>query len=301
MNAAELHLALNHVPILGTLFGFLLLLYGRGRGGEPVVRAALWTLGLAGAAAVGVYFTGEPAEHLVEELARTSETALEAHEEMALWAAIGGGVLGSVALFGVLLYRSVSVPRRFANGVAVLSLGVVGVLLYTAFLGGRVRHPELRPDFTPAAAENEEAEREEGTGASDVDPPVDDAATGAERVAIELSPAGREQVLAEMRMMLRAVNGVVTHAAVGDRDGMRDAALSGGTRIAVDMDTALMRRLPEEFVQLGMSTHRAFDEVAAAVEAGADRDSALALLGGITDRCVACHASYRLTTHGETR
>ena len=300
MNAAELHLALNHVPILGTLFGFLLLLYGRGRNSEPVVRAALWTLGLAGAAAVGVYFTGEPAERLVEDLARTSGTALEAHEEMALWAAVGGGVLGSVALFGVLTYRSVSVSHRFANGVAVLSLGVVGVLLYTAYLGGRVRHPELRPDFAPAAA-YEEADREEATDAEDVDSPVGEAATGAGRVAIELPPAGREQVLAEMRTMLRAVNGFLTYAAEGDRGGMREAALSGGTRIAVDMDTALMRRLSEEFVQLGMSTHRDFDGVAAALEAGVGRDSALALMGRLTDKCVACHASYRLTTHGETR
>ena len=301
MNAAELHLALNHLPILGTLFGFLLLLYGRGRNSAPVVRAALWTLGLAGAAAVGVYFTGEPAEHLVEDLARTSETALEAHEEVALWAAVGGGVLGSVALFGVLAYRSVSVSRRFANGVAVLSLGVVAVLLYTAFLGGRVRHPELRSDFAPPAAEQEEIERGEEEGATDGVAHTDDAVDGAERVAVELPPAGREQVLAEMRTMLRAVNGFVTAAATRDREAMREAALSGGTRIAVDMDTALMRRLPDEFVQLGMSTHRAFDDVAAAVDAGVGRDSALALMGRLTDKCVACHASYRLTTHGETR
>lgn len=165
MNAAELHLALNHVPILGTIFGVLLLAYGTGRDSDPVVRAGLWALGLAGLAAVGVYFTGEPAEHLVEELAGTSEAALEEHEAMALWAAIGGGALGALSLGGLLFrYRSLRVDRRFVAAVLALGAGVAGVLGWTAYQGGQIRHPELRTDFVAPAAEGERepASRQEG-------------------------------------------------------------------------------------------------------------------------------------------
>lgn len=300
MNAAELHLALNHLPILGTVFGILLLLYGRGRDSDPVVRAALWALGLAGAAAVGTYFTGEPAEHLVEELARTSEAALERHEEVALWAAIGGGALGAVALLGLALHRRSPIPRRYSNGLAVLGVVVAGLLFYTAYQGGRIRHPELRPDFVPAAAEQEEAA--EGPASARE---ADGSAAGGEagpdaRTAIVLPPAGRRQVLAEMRAMLRAVDGVVSAAAAGDREAMRESALSGGTRIAVDMAGGLTERLPGEFVGLGMSTHRDFDALAAAIDAGAGRDSVFAMLGSLMDKCVSCHESYRLSTPEES-
>lgn len=303
MNAAELHLALNHVPILGTAFGILLLLYGRGRDSDPVVRAAFWALGLAGVAAVGTYFTGEPAEHLVEELARTSEAALERHEEVALWAAIGGGALGAVALLGLALHRRVPIPRRYSNGLAVLGVVVAGLLLYTAYQGGRIRHPELRPDFVPAAAEHEE-EAEGPAGEREADDDEGSAAGGEAgadaRTAIVLPPAGRRQVLAEMRTMLRAVDGVVSAAATGDREAMRESALSGGTRIAVDMAAGLMEQLPGEFVGLGMSTHRDFDALAAAIEAGAGRDSVFAMLGSLMDKCVSCHESYRLSTPEES-
>lgn len=170
MNAAELHLALNHVPIIGTIFGFLLLAYGRARGSDPVVRAAFWALTVTGLAAVGVYFTGEPAEHLVEELARTSESALEAHEGMALWAAIGGGALGLISLFGLYRYKREPIATGYSALTLVAALIVSGILGWTAYLGGQIRHPELRPDFT-VPAEEEAAAAEESAA-----PPQDSTA-----------------------------------------------------------------------------------------------------------------------------
>lgn len=45
--------------------------------------------------AIGVYFTGEPAEELIEHLAGFSEPLVERHEEAALIATIGISVLRS--------------------------------------------------------------------------------------------------------------------------------------------------------------------------------------------------------------
>jgi mono/diheme cytochrome c family protein len=46
--------------------------------------------------------------------------------------------------------------------------------------------------------------------------------------------------------------------------------------------------------QLGMPTHKAFDEIADAAESGETTPQILSRLGTVLNNCVACHASYRL-------
>ena len=116
------------------------------------------------------------------------------------------------------------------------------------------------------------------------------------RQPVVVPAAARRTVLAEMRQMLEALNGVLDATVPFDREAVREAALSGGTRIAVDRDPAMAKRLPEAFVRLGSSTHRDFDALAEAVAEGAPRDSVLSRLSRLTARCVSCHASYRLET-----
>lgn len=113
-----------------------------------------------------------------------------------------------------------------------------------------------------------------------------------ERAALELPAAARTQVRMEMRYMLSALNGVLT--AIGNHDipGVADAARSGGTAIAVDADPELAERLPAEFRQLGMETHRGFDALADAAASGAPRDSLLQRAARLTANCVACHETY---------
>lgn len=116
------------------------------------------------------------------------------------------------------------------------------------------------------------------------------------RETIVLPEKARTTVLGEMRQMLEALNGVLTAAVEMDRDRMAEAALSGGTRIAVDTDPAVAQRLPKQFVRLGSSTHRDFDALAETIRGGASRDSLLARMARLTAKCVSCHASYRVET-----
>lgn len=169
MDAAHIHLMLNHVPVLGAVFGLLVLGYAVA-GGErdEILRVGLWTLVVVGVASVVVYLTGEPAEELVEGLAGVSETILERHEEAALWATLGGGLVGAAALAALLWYRRQRVPRRVGLGILVLTLGLTGVMGWTANLGGQVRHTEIRQGAAAtagmvddAAAASRETEREE--------------------------------------------------------------------------------------------------------------------------------------------
>lgn len=151
MNAAHIHLLLNHVPVLGSVFGLFVLGYGYARGSRDVMKAGLWLLVIVGVTGGIVYLTGEPAEELVEDLAGVSEAVMERHEAAALWATIGAGLVGLVAFVGLVRWRTAELPRRYAATVLALTLGLTGLMGWTANLGGQVRHAEIRPGSSVTA------------------------------------------------------------------------------------------------------------------------------------------------------
>jgi uncharacterized membrane protein len=162
MSAAHWHLVLNHIPLLGILFGTALLAYGMWRRQEDVQIASLGLLVVAGLAIIAVYLTGEPAEEVVEGLAGVSHDAIEAHEHFAWYGLVAGIATGVVAL-GTLLYGTLR--RRLVRWtvgltllLAVVSVGLIG---YTANLGGKISHPELRGDTTIQSVPEDDHEGED--------------------------------------------------------------------------------------------------------------------------------------------
>jgi hypothetical protein len=147
MSWAHIHLALTHVPVIGLLIVLLLLVVARLRRSAELMRVSYGLLVLLAVATVIVYLTGEPAEELVENLPGFSETLVEQHEEAALIATIGMGVLGLVALVGLIRFRAPWIaPAWYGPGVLLLALLVGGLMAWTANLGGQIRHSEIRPD-----------------------------------------------------------------------------------------------------------------------------------------------------------
>ena len=110
------------------------------------------------------------------------------------------------------------------------------------------------------------------------------------RTPVVVPPEARDAILAEMRQMLGAVQGVLAGAIVPDTAAVRMAAAKAGLVMAAD--PALEQILPETFLQYGMATHRAFDSLAAHAVDGPG--ASLTALAGITGTCVTCHATYRL-------
>jgi uncharacterized membrane protein len=146
MNPAQLHLALNHLPIGFVLVGVPMLAIALFRSLPSLKTAACTLIVLASLTALPVYFSGEPAEEVVEELASVSEPAIHEHEEAAEWALILIECLGVLVLALCLLeYRSRKVPR--SAWIVALFLGLMSTvsLIRTAHLGGLVHHQELRP------------------------------------------------------------------------------------------------------------------------------------------------------------
>lgn len=143
MNAAHLHLLLNHAPIFGVFFALVLLGLARYRRSEELTRLGLFTLVVSGLAAAAAMFTGEPAEHAVERLAGISEGALEAHEESAEVAAMVTYAGAALALGALVLRRRVAVAKGLTLAAVVAALVSFGLMARTANLGGQIRHPEI--------------------------------------------------------------------------------------------------------------------------------------------------------------
>lgn len=166
MSAAHLHLAINHIPVLGTLFAAAILAYGLWRAQDAVVRVALGLLVASGVGGVGAYFSGEEAEDLVEGLPGVTHAAIEAHEEVALIAVVLSAVLGGLALVVLVWRRSDDVPRMASAGLLVAALAVFGVMAYTANTGGHIRHTELR-DATTQTETTQDATTKDATTQSE--------------------------------------------------------------------------------------------------------------------------------------
>ena len=127
-------------------------------------------------------------------------------------------------------------------------------------------------------------------GCSQPAPSVHGSADTRELVAVPVD--GYDAVLAEMRVLLGSVNGVLGGLVTGDTAAMRAAAAASGTAEAAD--PALAALLPEGWKQLAERTHVGFDTLAAVLGRAAVRDTVIAKLAAVTPHCVSCHAAYRL-------
>ncbi len=114
------------------------------------------------------------------------------------------------------------------------------------------------------------------------------------RQRLVLAPAQRDKILAEMRLMLGSVGGIVQGLATDDLAAAEKAARASGMAVAADVDPQIKKLLPQQFLELGMQTHRGFDKLADQIKTGGGRDDTIRGLAVLTGNCVACHATYRL-------
>lgn len=148
MNAAHTHLILNHIPVLGSIFGALLLLIGILRGNKTLIQTSLITFIIAAAVTLPVDWSGEEAEHLVEEIPGLSHDVIHEHEEMAevsvgLMLGLGGLSLATL----ILSMLNISLAKIFNYLSLVLAFVVIGFMGRTANSGALIRHPEIKANY----------------------------------------------------------------------------------------------------------------------------------------------------------
>ena len=153
MNAAQIHLMLNHLPVIGALFATVILAAGLLWRNALLQRLALGTLVVVALAAIPVYLSGEPAEEIIEHAAGVEKSVVKTHEDMAQVALIAVEVIGLVALVALVLYRRRAMATSFAAVLLIAMFALSGTLAWTAHLGGQIRHPELRGAVTAVEAE----------------------------------------------------------------------------------------------------------------------------------------------------
>lgn len=144
MSIVHLHLLLNHIPVVGTMFALVAFAAALLFRESVSIKFALSVSAALALVAVAVYFTGGAAEEAVEKLAGVTESAIDKHEEAAEVTTVAMSVLGALSLAALGFFRGRPVPRWVAVSGLVGTVALTALMGWTANLGGQIRHTEIR-------------------------------------------------------------------------------------------------------------------------------------------------------------
>ena len=145
MNWAHVHLIINHIPVIGIGLLILLFIVAMVRKNKGLITVALAFIILISLATIPVYLTGEPAEEVVEDMPGISEELIKEHEEQAEIAFILVEVAGGLALITLIARRySDNLGQRLVILTLLVLIVSGGLLGWTANLGGKIHHEEIR-------------------------------------------------------------------------------------------------------------------------------------------------------------
>lgn len=161
MNDAHLHLIVNHFPIIGTIFGFGILIVGLILKNKTLQNTSYGLFMIAAIFAAISMGTGEGAEELVEDMPNIGKQIIHEHEELAEKLAVLLYVLGTLSLAGLYLnFKNHSKAK-------LLSFFILGIATAGLFLaqkvgtsGGEIRHTEIRPNATTTVKDSEQGREE---------------------------------------------------------------------------------------------------------------------------------------------
>lgn len=145
MSIIEIHLILNHIPIIGVALVGVYLFIGIIFKNIFMQKVSLWLLLSLALVTVAVYFSGLGAEAPAKSLPNVSSTYLQLHEKVARIATITIVLIGGIILLGlVLLKNRDQLFTYFVRGVFAMTLLSTGLFILTGYLGGQITHSEIR-------------------------------------------------------------------------------------------------------------------------------------------------------------
>ncbi|MBD0777037.1 hypothetical protein HPE56_04450 [Maribacter sp. ANRC-HE7] len=147
MNDANIHLVINHLPIVGVLVGFLVLISGYIIKNHQVKNTSLGIFVFSALTSIAAFNTGEGAAEIVEDFPGVSETLLHNHEEYAELFFTTILILGGVSLAALFLLHKKSKYTKYCFSI-VLILAITSTIIskYVGLSGGVIRHTEIRHD-----------------------------------------------------------------------------------------------------------------------------------------------------------
>jgi hypothetical protein len=112
---------------------------------EEFKKISLIMLVGTAATVIPVFFTGEPAEDVVEKIAGVSKRLIHDHEEIAEISIVLTLIAGGLSLLCLLFESKVQFLKKYGDKLVISSCVLaLGFLVYTANMGGKIRHSELR-------------------------------------------------------------------------------------------------------------------------------------------------------------
>jgi len=154
MTAIHAHLFLNHIPVVGLMFGLVFLIAGMKRSSVPTLLTGLRIFVMTGLIAIPVAISGLISERALQVAPWLDADAVRRHQLAGILTLV---VLGGLAAYSGILLRASSrrgTASAWAKGSAlVLAVAGLGMTLWTSDLGGAIRHTELSLFRAPSRAE----------------------------------------------------------------------------------------------------------------------------------------------------
>ena len=146
MNYVHLHLAINHSSLYATLFSFFVLLVGVIRRNRSVATTGLALAIMAAVCGSATFFTGDQAADIIHSAPPIAGVDKDLIHEHSLAANFS---LASTCIAGALAIVTLFFRRRWMEIVVLVVLAwSFSVVARTAYLGGRIHHPEVRAAVT---------------------------------------------------------------------------------------------------------------------------------------------------------
>jgi uncharacterized membrane protein len=161
MDWVHIHILINHFPVVLVATGALATILAVVLQRRGVWLYAAVSLTLAGITVVPTYFTGEPADHALNDPWYVAKEAIHLHEQAAKISAL---LTLLAALVAVVVWRrlvryprELRMPRGLRTAIVLTSLAAAGGIGYTSWLGGRIVHDApgpVAPQGAPATTAN---------------------------------------------------------------------------------------------------------------------------------------------------
>src|SRR4029077_5746199 len=125
MNFAQIHLFLNHFPIIGTLVGLGLLVISLVGKNEGLRRASLILFAAMALLAIPTFFSGTGAQGAIKKLPGVSEALIERHQGAAMLALLFMEITGAFSLVALWKAQETSRPARWNRSLSAVLLFLI--------------------------------------------------------------------------------------------------------------------------------------------------------------------------------
>ena len=148
MNGAQLHLALNHFPVILSILSLAILLWGWLRKNSEIKKIGLCLVIVTAGFAATAYFTGDPAEDVLRNFPNFTKELVHEHEEAGEAAFIVSIIAGLVATLTMYIRRKGHRLSEVAFAIVIILTLMSSMAFFrTAHLGGLIHHEEIRPEL----------------------------------------------------------------------------------------------------------------------------------------------------------